>query len=205
MIKTTPILISELSDYVNPKAKIGRMVEKGELYPIIRGIYEDDPNTHPIYLASSIYGPSYISFEYALNYYGLISRKDQTITCAAFGKRKEKRYETMFGVYTYRDIPKKAFAAEINLHNENGYSYVLASPEKALCDTLYNSAPAANLKEFKELLFEEIGVGKRKIYRLNFETMMELADLYGCRNLKLLKSFLRKKHGHIDQTTNNDN
>ena len=205
MIKTTPILISELSDYVNPKAKIGRMVEKGELYPIIRGIYEDDPKTPPLYLASSIYGPSYVSFEYALNYYGLISRTEKTITCAAYGKRKEKCYETMFGVYTYRDIPKKAFAAELELHLENGYSFVMASPEKALCDTLYNSAPAANLKEFKELLFDEIGIGRRKIYRLDPVILDELADLYGCRNLKLLKSFMRKKHGHTDKTTDSDN
>ena len=204
MIKTTAILISELPGYVNPKAKIGRMVEKGELFPIIRGYYEDDPNTPSHYLACVIYGPSYISFEYALDYYKLAEKKDCPITCAAYGKRKEKRHETMFGVYTYRDIPKKAFAAELILHNENGYSFVIASPEKALCDTLYNSAPASNLKELKMLLFDEIGIGKRKIFRLDHMVLLQLADLYGCRNLHLLKSFLRKKYGRVDQSDNSD-
>lgn len=200
MIKTTAILISELPGYVNPKAKIGRMVDKGEIFPIIRGYYEDDPKTPAKYLAGCIYGPSYISFEYALTEYGLIKGNNIEITCAAYGKRKEKRHETMFGVFTYRDIPKKAFSKALILHNENGYSYVMASPEKALCDTLYNSAPAANLKELKTLLFDEIGIGKRKIYRLDPAVIFELADLYGCRNLHLLKSLLRKKYGNIDST-----
>ncbi len=204
MIKTTAILISELPGYVNPKAKIGRMVEKGEIYPIIRGLYEDDPKTPPQYLANCIYGPSYISFEYALNYYNLSGKHDCPVTCAAYGKRKEKRHETSFGVFTYRDIPKKAFSEELILHYENGYSFVIASPEKALCDTLYNAAPAANLKELKTLLFDEIGIGKRKIFRLDPTVLLRLSDLYGCRNLHLLKSFLRKKYGRVDQTDNSD-
>ena len=197
MIKTTAILISELPGYVNPKAKIGRMVEEGKLFPIIRGIYEDDPNTPPRYLASSIYGPSYISFEYALAFYGLIENKDKTVTCAAYGKRKEKVYETMFGTFTYRDIPKTVFPKDLVLHRENGYSFIMASPEKAFCDELYKSEPAANLKELKDLMFGRIGIGKRKIFRLDPLAIYAIADEYGCRNLHLLKSFLRKKYGNI--------
>lgn len=198
MIKTTAILISELSDYVNPKAKIGRMAANGELFSIIRGFYEDDPKTPGVYLAGCIYGPSYISFEYALAYYGLIPDAKGPITSAVYGKRKEKTHETIFGTFTYRDVPKKAFSEEIVLHIENGYSYTVATPEKAFCDELYKSAPAANLKELRSLMFEQIGIGKRKINRLDPRTLYGLADLYGCRNLHLLKSFLRKKYGTID-------
>ena len=204
MIKTTAVLISELPDYVNPKAKIGRMVNDGLLFPIIRGLYEDNINTPAHYLACSIYGPSYISFEFALAYYGLIPRNDGPVTCAAFGKRKEKYHETLFGVFTYRDIPKKAFSEELILHNENGYSFIMASPEKALCDELYKSAPVSNLKELKSLLFDEIGIGKRKIFRLDPAVIFRIADLYGCRNLQILKSFLRKKYGNIDQTNSSN-
>ncbi len=200
MIKTTAILISELPGYVNPKAKIGRMVEEGKLFPIIRGIYEDDPETPPRYLAGSIYGPSYISFEYALAFYGLIDKKDLPVTCAAYGKRKEKVYDTPFGTFTYRDIPKQVFSKELILHRENGYSFIMASPEKAFCDELYKSDPAANLKELRTLMFDEIGIGKRKIYRLDPFVIYEMADQYGCRNLHLLKSFLRKKYGNLAES-----
>ncbi len=200
MIKTTAMLISELPGYVNPKAKIGRMVEEGLLFPIIRGLYEDDSGTPGLYLAGSIYGPSYISFEYALAYYGLITSRKWPVTCAAYGKRKEKLHETAFGVFTYRDIPKKAFSEELILHHENGYSFIMASPEKAFCDELYKLPPSSNLKELRMLMFEEIGIGKRRISRLDPAVLYRLADLYGCRNLHLLQSFLRKKYGTIDQS-----
>ena len=49
-------------------------------------------------------------------------------------------------------------------------------------------------------MFDEIGIGKRKINRLDPVVLYDLADLYGCRNLHLLKSFLRKKYGPIDQS-----
>lgn len=198
MIKTTALLISELPGYVNPKAKIGRMVDDGLLFPIIRGLYEDNNKTPSHYLAGSIYGPSYISFEFALSWYGLIPRNNRTVTCAAYGKRKEKKHETMFGTFTYRDIPKKVFPKELAVYCENGYSFVMATPEKAFCDELYKLPPAANLKELKTLMFEEIGIGKRKINRLDPHVIYQIADLYCCKNLYLLKSFLRKKYGKPD-------
>lgn len=43
MIKTTRILKEELRQYVNPTAKISRLVKAGELIPIIHGLYETDP------------------------------------------------------------------------------------------------------------------------------------------------------------------
>ena len=67
-------------------------------------------------------------------------------------------------------------------------------PEKALCDELYKSRPAKNKGDLKTLLFDEIGVGKRKINRLDVDLIFELADCYGCKNLHLLKMLLRKKH-----------
>ena len=85
----------------------------------------------------------------------------------------------MFGTFKYRDIPKEAYVKELVLHIENGYSFIMASPEKALCDTLYNSAPASNLRELNELLFEEIGIGKRKILKLDADIIFSIADYYG--------------------------
>ena len=54
-------------------------------------------------LAGSIYGPSYISFEFALSYYGLIPEAVHVVTCASFEKKKKKTYDTIFGTFTYRN------------------------------------------------------------------------------------------------------
>jgi hypothetical protein len=58
MIKTTAMLLEELKEYVNPTAKIRRMVTSSELIPVVRGIYVTDKNIPGYYLASIIYGPS---------------------------------------------------------------------------------------------------------------------------------------------------
>ena len=72
MIKSTAILLEELKNYQNPMVKISLMVKKRELFPITRGLYETDPSIPGHYIASVIYGPSYLSFEFALAYHGLI-------------------------------------------------------------------------------------------------------------------------------------
>ncbi|NLZ36699.1 MAG: hypothetical protein GX897_04390, partial [Clostridiales bacterium] len=80
MIKTTAMLLKELKEYASPKSKLSRMAERGEVFPITRGLYETDPNVPGYLLAGSIYGPSYISFEYALGYYGMIPEAVYAVT-----------------------------------------------------------------------------------------------------------------------------
>ena len=105
MIITNSIFKETLANYSNKNTKLLREVKAGKLFKIINGLYETNPNTPGYLLAGSIYGPSYISFEYALSYYGLIPERVNTITCATFNKRKKKEYITDFGNFTYRDVP----------------------------------------------------------------------------------------------------
>ena len=42
-------------EYSNPKTKIGRLVKEGKYTPIIRGLYETDPNLDGKLLADIIY------------------------------------------------------------------------------------------------------------------------------------------------------
>ena len=115
MIKTTAMLLEELREYGSPKSKLARMAERGECFPITRGLYETDRNAPAYLLAGSIYGPSYISFEYALSRYGLIPEAVYAVTCATFEKKKKKKYETPFGTFTYRDVPSEAFPLGLRL------------------------------------------------------------------------------------------
>ena len=39
MIKTTAMLLAELSEYGSPKSKLSRMAKSGEYFPIKKGIY----------------------------------------------------------------------------------------------------------------------------------------------------------------------
>ncbi|MEE3422193.1 MAG: hypothetical protein VZR11_05755 [Succinimonas sp.] len=72
MIVSTAMLMDQLSRYSDPAGKILRMKRCGELYPLTRGIYETNGNAPGYCLAGAIFWPSYLSFEYALSFYGLI-------------------------------------------------------------------------------------------------------------------------------------
>ncbi len=184
------MLFQQYSSYVNPSAKIGRMVKKGELVPIIKGLYETDPSVPGHYLAGIIYGPSYLSFEFALSWYELIPEAVYSFTSATCLKNRKKQYETPFGLFTYRDVPVNAFPYNTVLHEENGYGYVIASAEKAVCDQLYMCAPCSNKKELRQLLFDDLRIDEKSFRGLNTNELIELATLYKTKNHRLLITLL---------------
>lgn len=192
MIKTTNMLLEELNDYGNPKAKLSRMVMRGECFHVARGIYETQKSVPGYLLAGSIYGPSYISFEYALGYYGMIPEAVYTITCATFEKKKKKKFETFFGTFTYRDVPPAVFPLAIKLVREGEYFYRIAESEKALCDKLYTMPPVKNVKEIENLIFEDLRIEEAEFLKLDLEKIEFLSERYHATNIKKLETLLRR-------------
>lgn len=192
MIKTTAMLLEELHVYANPRTKLSRMVKQGECYQITKGLYETNRNVPGYLLAGSIYGPSYISFEYALGYYGLIPEAVYTITSATFEKKKKKKYETQFGTFTYRDVPSAAFPLGVKLIQEGEYFYRIADPEKALCDQLYTMSPVGNAKELAELLFDDLRIEETECSKLDIEKVTFLSGRYHSTNVKKLITLLKR-------------
>ncbi|MFV0528409.1 MAG: hypothetical protein ACK5MN_06820 [Lachnospiraceae bacterium] len=192
MIKTTAMLLEELSEYANPRSKIFRMSEKKEIFPIVKGLYETNANTPGYLLAGSIYGPSYISFDYALSYHGIIPEAVYIITNATFEKKKKKEYNTLFGTFTYRDVPSEAFPLGISLIKEGDYFYRIAVPEKALCDKLYTISPVANIKELLKLLFEDLRIEESYIEGLDKNLVNLLSSKYNSTNINKLSSLMRR-------------
>ena len=193
MIKTTQLLVQEMKHYANPIAKIRRMVKAGELIPLVRGIYETDRGVPGYLHAPVIYGPSYLSFEFALSYHGLIPESVRVYTSASFEKNKSKRYETAFGVYTYRDIPSRAYSVGILHRIEKGYAYFIASPEKAICDQLYTIAPLNAQRDIERYLFEDLRIEQEYFFGLNMTFLIEIAAYYRTRNHRLLEAYIRRR------------
>ena len=192
MIKTTNMLLDELNKYASPRSKLSRMAKSGEIFPIVKGLYETQKGTPAFLLAGSIYGPSYISFEYALGFYGLIPEMVYTVTSATFEKKKAKKYETPFGTFTYRDVPSEVFPLGIRLMQEGNYYYRIAAPEKALCDILYTLPPAANMKELTSLLNDDLRIDESELQKLDATVITELAGHYRATNTKKLCTLMRR-------------
>lgn len=192
MIKTTNMLLEELNTYASPNNKIGRMVQAKELVPIVKGLYETDSSTPGYLLAGSIYGPSYLSFDFALGIHGLIPEAVYAFTSATFEKKKKKQYDTPFGLFTYQDVPTRVFYLGVQVKEEGSYAYYIASPEKALCDKLYSVKPVRNRKELEELLFDDLRIDETEFLRMNKDDIMELAEVYHSTNVTLLAQYVRR-------------
>ncbi len=192
MIKTTDILLDELNEYDNPRSKLSRMVKKGDVFPIVKGLYETDKSTPAFLLAGSIYGPSYISFDYALAYYGLIPEAVYTVTCATFDKKKIKRYHTDFGNFIYRDVPASVFPLGIRLLKQGEYYYRIATKEKAMCDKLYTLSPVTNVNELHDLLNNNLRIDDGELKKLNLQDITAFSRHYHSTNVKKLCTLIRR-------------
>ncbi len=191
MILTFDSLALKFKDYTDVKGKIRREVQSGRLTQVARGLYETDAHADGKYLAGAIYGPSYLSFDYVLSMYSLIPEAVVgTYTSATFRKGKTKQYENSFGMFTYRDIPAAVYHVGVEIRQENGYSYQIAAPEKALCDKLYAISPVGSLKALRALLFDDLRIDEDEFGRLNFDDIRQLTPLYRSTNHNYLIKLL---------------
>lgn len=192
MIISNNILMESYAEYSNKNAKISREMKNGNLIKIINGLYETNPNIPGYYLATSIYGPSYLSFDFALSYYGLIPEKVTTYTSATFDKKKKKEYSNQFGYYTYRDVPFEVYPLGVRVMEENGYTYQIATAEKALCDKLYTLSPLKNYTELENLLFVDLRIDIEEFNKLNVEDIKIISELYHSTNVDMLYRYMRR-------------
>ena len=191
MIISVDALTQQFQNYTDVKGKIRREVQRGRLVQVARGLYETDPRADGKYLAGTIYGPSYLSFDYAMSVYALIPEAVyNTYTSATYCKEKIKRYENTFGIFLYRDVPAAVYPLGVEIKVENGYSYQIATPEKALCDKLYTLSPVYSVKALKELLFEDLRIDTDAFHALKRNDISQLVPLYRATNLKLLAKLL---------------
>lgn len=192
MIKTIEDLYVQYKEYQDIMGKIRRTVDKNELFPIIRGLYETEKKTPGHYLAAYIYGPSYLSFEYALYHYHLIPENVYTYTSATVNKQKSKKYQTLFGTFTYQDVPVSAYPLSVIAKEENGYVYFIATKEKALCDTLYKMKPVGSIKQLKMALFEDLRINEDEFKQLDVNLILNLTRRYKSTNLSLLETYVKE-------------
>ena len=77
---TRQVILDILKDYKRPNDKISELIKNGELILLKRGLYIPGKNTdlivpEPFLIANYLWGPSYVSLETALSYWGLIPER----------------------------------------------------------------------------------------------------------------------------------
>ena len=194
MVITTSILRNQYNGYSNPLDKIKRDTQNGVIFRLTRGVYETNRNVDSYFLASSILSPSYLSFDWALSYYGLIPEKVVAITSASLNVRKNKTFNNVFGRFEYSDIPSNVFSEGLTYLENGEYIVKIATKEKAICDSLSKWRVVRNISELKELLFIDKRIDEEEFSKSDFRLMSRLASLYHKTNLDLLIKLIRKEY-----------
>ncbi|MEI8206604.1 MAG: hypothetical protein WCG03_06980 [Kiritimatiellales bacterium] len=123
-----------LGNTSDKRGKIARMLRSGDLFQLRRGLYATRRDLNPLCLAAGMYGPSYISYETALSYYGLIPEAVYEITSATLKRSAE--FQNIFGRFHYRRVPESVYPVGIERVTESGLPFLIASPTKAVCDRI---------------------------------------------------------------------
>lgn len=194
MVISTKELLVKYQTYRSPKMKIKREIDNGVYHRITKGWYETDATTPGYLLCSYLVAPSYLSFEFALSHHGLIPERVVEYTCATTLKNHTKEYINGFGRFRFRDIPADVFAFGVERLSEGDYPYLMASPEKALCDLLSKLSPVDSIKELEGLLFENLRIDEDRFEALNEQDLRFLAAHYPKRNLRYLIQYLERRN-----------
>ncbi|MBN2789082.1 MAG: hypothetical protein JXR69_02705 [Candidatus Delongbacteria bacterium] len=184
----TLYLMESLAEYASPKSKLTTMIKSGEVIKIKRGLYIKDNDYNRNTLANIIYGPSYISFEYALSWHGIIPEKVQVVTSAVFNKNKDKLFETPVGKFLYRYINPLVYYQSVVLIEEENEPFLIATKEKAVCDTLYKIKKLKADYDIEKLLFDDLRFDREQVFSLDKKELKLLVPLY---RKKLLDRFLK--------------
>ncbi|MBU2564092.1 hypothetical protein KKA23_00690 [Patescibacteria group bacterium] len=127
--------ISKLNN-ASLKVAINRLIKNKELIRITKKVYTTNINDVDWKnLSIDIYSPSYISFEYALSFYNILSQKPLHLTLAT--TKRSKTIETEANNLMYKHIQKKMFWGYVQYHKDS--NYLMANPEKAFIDLAYLS------------------------------------------------------------------
>ncbi|MCK9403990.1 MAG: hypothetical protein M0Q26_11380 [Chitinophagaceae bacterium] len=170
---TKQVLLDLLKDYKRPYDKITELVKQGILVLVRRGVYIPGPNLNiakpeTFLLANHLLGPSYVSLETALSYWGFIPEK--VYETSSVTTQKSAVYKTPAGRFSYTHIPLPYYSFGIQqVELTKKQRVLMAAPEKALCDKIVTTSGLLlrSSKQVKELLMDDLRIERGMLQNLN--------------------------------------
>ena len=162
--------------------KVRQLVATGQIIRLKRGMYilSEELTQQPInrfLVANHLYGPSYVSQQTALRYYGLIPEAVYSIQSVT--TKAARSFETPIGMFFYTPAQPRWFPIGIQMHTESNFSYLIATPEKALMDVVQFTAGVSMryAKEVGEWLEDNLRFDMDQLGEINLDIIKQLAPL----------------------------
>jgi hypothetical protein len=183
-----------MKEYKSPHDKVSSLEKSGQLIRLKKGLYVVSPDIHKKVLskeliANHLYGPSYISFENALSFYKLIPERVYSVRSTT--TKRGKIFATPLGNFEY--VTAKPDYYRIGIRQEivdNSYAWLIASPEKALCDMVVSTAGLRlqSVKAVREYLEEDLRIDFTAISKVDTEIVKQCIDT-GIKRTELTQLF----------------
>lgn len=165
-----------LKAYKNPRVKLNHLLKIGVLVRVKKGIYvfgksvAKRPYSSEV-LANMIYGPSYVSLEWACQHYRLIPERVTTVTSVT--TQRSRQFRTPLGLFTYDHLPSEVFSIGVTLVQFSDTQQALfATKEKALADLLVlRRGRFSSKKHLRETLFDDLRIEQEDFYSLDLELL----------------------------------
>jgi predicted transcriptional regulator of viral defense system len=187
-------LLGLLSDYQKPRECISRMVKNKELMRLKNGFYliadkiRQGTNTLIPYeqVANLLYGPSYVSLEWALSFYGMIPERVHTVTNMTLGKNKE--YHTPVGDFVYYKLSPNSYSIGVTQKKatDSPGGFLIASPEKALADLVFKTCKGLDKEGVRQELLESRRIDREHFHQLDRGLLGEIAKSYHIKSVNHL-------------------
>ena len=166
-------LIWEENDPKNLNAKTAYYARQGVLTRLTRGVFSKTKDYNPRELATSIYKPSYISFETVLREAGIIFQHYETIFVAG---RWPKTITIDKHTFTFRKLKDTVLYNSTGVINKDNYS--IATLERAFLDMIYL---------FPDYYFDNLQL-------VNWEQCAKVVKIYNNKQLRKRLDKYRKNH-----------
>ena len=169
---TTSIIESLYPELKSANKKVTWLEIQGFIIRLKRGLYVVNPEYSRETLSSELianhlYAPSYISMSTALRYYGLVP--EAVYVHQSMTVKHSRSFQTPIGGYDYKYISRETFSIGVRSIHKGDYAFLMASPEKALCDLIANSSKV-NLRYMKDVetyLEQDIRMDMEEFYRMD--------------------------------------
>jgi hypothetical protein len=184
-----------LKDYRNPRIKLNHLLKIKALIRVKKGIYifgkhfARRPYSSEA-LANMIYGPSYVSLEWACQYYRLIPERVTTVT--SITTQRSRKFQTPLGLFTYDHLHMRAYPVGVTLIQFSHVQQALfATKEKALADLLVvRRGSFSSKKQFKETLFDDLRIEEEDMRDLDPELLKKIYQARPHSAVKYLQQFV---------------
>lgn len=178
---STATLETCFSALTSPQKKIHALENAGELIRLKRDLYVVNPEVSGKLIniplcANHLYGPSYVSSKWALQWYGLIP--EQVFRVVSMTTKHARCFETPLGIFDYHKTALDYHSVGIKVVQEGEVSFLMASQEKALCDMILldRFVPSQSVKHLEQYLEEDIRFDMDELAKFDISIIKSCAE-----------------------------